>query len=285
MKKIFFLLFLNYLLFSVEIFFSSTKNEARLIFFDVGQGDAALLISPQGKTLLIDGGPDKKIVEKVNNYLPRRNKKIDWVILSHQHDDHYIGLMSLLDYYSFKRIIADLESEKKSIQYFLANLESRNVKIIELDRNIKQFSLEPGCYFSVLASPLLFLDTDKKVSINNSSNSVKINCFGLKALFTGDLEKDGENSLLNLNYFDFLSADIFKAGHHGSRTSNQLEFLEAVSPIWTVISAGKNNSYGHPNKEVLNNFEKMKTKIYRTDLNGDIKFLTNGKEIYLITEF
>ncbi len=285
MKKIILIVFLFYLFFPSWQFFSSSDQEARLIFFDVGQGDATLLISPQGKTLLIDGGPDKKIVEKIARVFPRKKTKIDWVILSHDHDDHYTGLIALLDYYSFSHVIGPNWSTKESIIDWWQILDQKNSHILKLDEKRHRFALEPGCYFDVIASPLLFFNSDSQVSANDSSFSVKIDCFGIKALLTGDLEKKGEEALLDYASQDFLSAEIFKAGHHGSNTSNNLEFLQAIKPRIVVIPVGADNSYGHPGRQALNNIAEVGAQVLRSDFHGDIEFLANKKEILIKTEF
>lgn len=261
------------------------KKQAELIFFSVGQGDAALLISPNGKTLLIDGGPDKTVIEKIARSLKRRQKRIDWVVLTHAHDDHYTGLLALSDYYYFFKLIGPTWTDREFILNWFIDLQEKNSNIVNLKEKIKRVYLEKDCFFDVLASPLIFNSEIDMVSENDLSYSVKIDCYGIEALFTGDLEREGEISLLEKAPKSFLSAAIFQAGHHGSRTSNNINFLEAVNPELVIISSGENNRHGHPHQETLNNIEKVNAKVLRTDLNGDIKILSNNKEIYVKTEF
>ncbi len=283
MKKYLLLIIIFYLIFPIYEKTNLRNSEARLIFFSIGQGDAAMLVSPKGKTLLIDGGPSKLVVEKIATFLNKREKTIDWLILSHEHDDHYIGLLAVSDYYKFSKAIVPTWTDKLVLMSWYQVLKEDNTQIVEIGENKERFYLEDNCFFDVLASPLLF--TNKNVSANDASFSVKIDCYGIEALFTGDLEKDGEMSLLNINDNDFLSAKIFKAGHHGSNTSNNMEFLEAVSPNLIVISVGENNSYGHPGKIAIENMEKAKASIIRTDLSGNVEILSNNKGIHIITEF
>lgn len=283
MKKYFLLLIIIYLLFPIFEKINFNNKVARLIFFSIGQGDSAMLISPKGKTLLIDGGPSNLVVEKIGKFLNKRRKKIDYLILSHAHDDHYIGLIASSDYYHFSQVIVPIWTDNTLLLDWYKKLEDNDSKIIELGVNKERFYLEDNCYFDIIASPLIFIN--EKNSINNTSYSAKIDCYGIEVLFTGDLEKEGEMSLIKLNDNDFLSAKILKAGHHGSNTSNNIEFLELVNPELIIISVGENNSYGHPGKNAIENMKKIKAKILRTDLNGNIEILSNNKEIFIRTEY
>lgn len=261
------------------------ESKAELIFFSVGQGDAALLISPQGKTLLIDGGVDKTVTEKLGRSLKQRQKSIDWIVLTHAHEDHYIGLLASSEYYYFSNVIGPSWTDSQLILNWFSDLEENNSNIIELNDKMRRIYLEEDCFFDVLASPLHFNSKIEKVSENDLSYSVKINCYGIEALFTGDLERDGEDILLKKVSESFLSSLIFQAGHHGSKTSNSINFLEAVGPNLVIISAGEDNSHGHPHQETLNNIKKVNAKVLQTHLNGDIKILSNNKEISIETGF
>ncbi len=285
MKKYILFTFIIYCLLFLYESIDFRENKAELIFFSVGQGDAALLISPNGKTLLIDGGPDKTVIEKVSSSLKKRQKRIDWVVLSHAHDDHYAGLLALSDYYYFSNLIGPTWTDRNFILNWFDDLKENKSKIVNLEEKIRRVYLEDNCFFDVLASPLLFNYEIEEISENDASYSVKIDCYGIDALFTGDLEEEGEDILLKKAPKSFLSSSIFQAGHHGSKTSNDINFLEAVSPELVVISSGKNNRHGHPHRETLNNIEKVNAKILRTDLDGNIRILSNNKEIYIETSF
>ncbi len=283
MNKFILLFIFLYLLLPIFEKLDFKKNEARLIFFSIGQGDAAMLISPQGKTLLIDGGPSKLVVEEIAKFLNKRNKKIDWLMLSHEHDDHYIGLLVASDYYKFSQAIVPTWTDNNLLINWYQELKDNNTKIIEIGENKERFYLEDNCFFDVIASPLLF--SSNTVSANNASFSVKIDCYGIEALLTGDLEKEGEMSLAELKDNEFLSAKIFKAGHHGSNTSNNIKFLELVKPELIVISVGENNSYGHPGRKAIESMNIVGASVLRTDLNRNVEILSNNKEIYIKTEF
>lgn len=277
-KKIIIIIFIFYnLIFFVD--FPRDEELAQLIFLDIGQGDSALLISPGGKTVLIDGGPSADIVFKISNYLNSTKTNLDWVVLSHAHKDHYYGLMHLSNYYSIDNYIGSLTYDHLGIKSWEESLSARGTKIWPISKKIIQHNLEDACYFQVLSPPILFLK--KNVSINNSSLAVKINCWQINALLIGDAEKESELLFLEYAPADFLETDIFKANHHGSKTSNQIVFLQALKARYVVISAGKNNRYGHPHQEALNNFKALNLQIYRTDQDGDIGFISNKRELWV----
>ncbi len=283
MKQLLLITFFVYLFFPVFSFLGENSiNDPQLIFFSVGQGDAALFISPQGKTLLIDGGPDRLLLEKLDLVLPWYIKQIDWAILSHEHADHSSGLISLIDYYHVKNIIAPYWSTAIDVKYWLAELKNNSSQLVNLDHQIRWFELEPNCRFGVLASPLLDNFISPLVSPNNASFSVKIDCGDLQSLFTGDVEQVAEKSLLSQAPLDFLRADIFKAAHHGSNTSNSLEFLLAVNPKIIIISVGQGNRYNHPGHNIFNNAEKLLVTLWRTDIAGDLHFFAKNKQIFMI---
>ncbi len=277
-KKIIIIIFVLYNLFYL-LDFSVEKKLARLIFLDVGQGDSALLISPGGKTVLIDGGPSAIINQKISDYLDPRVKNINWMILSHNHRDHYYGLITLSDYYQVDNYIGHLNSDLKIVSDWLKDLEIKGTTIWPIEKNIVQYNLEENCYFQVLAPPIFFLKDD--VSKNNLSIAVKINCWQINALLIGDAEKESELLFLEYAPEDFLKATIFKVNHHGSKTSNQAVFLKAVAPSYAVICVGKDNAYKLPHKEVLNNLKDLNVIAYRTDRDGDIEFLANKRELLI----
>lgn len=278
LKKIIFIFFVFYNLFYL-IDFSINKEEAKLIFFDVGQGDSALLISPSGKSLIIDGGPNSLLNQKISKYLASDKKNIDWMILSHDHRDHYYGLMLLGDYYQIDNYLGPLSSDIKNLNEWLIDLKEKGTTFHSIKKNIIQYNLEDNCYFQVLAPPLSFLK--ENVSKNNSSIAVKINCLQIEALFVGDAEKESELMFLKYAPHDFLESSIFKVNHHGSKSSNQSEFLKAVAPKYAIICVGANNHFGHPHKEVLNNLRKLNIIVFQTDRDGDIEFLANKRELLI----
>jgi len=244
----------------------ASPQPLEVIFCDVGQGDAALIKTPFGQIIVIDGGPDGSALKCLGENIPFWRRQIDFVILSHYHDDHVSGLPELArryqinnfiyapdDYYSAPRVelIKYLNRKKGRITELLAR------GAIDLGKDCRLEFLNP---VSLLVS-------------KNGNNSVvtRLQCLETAFLFSGDNEVGVENSLLASN-FDF-SADVFKASHHGSKTSNTKEFLLAGGFTELVISVGS-NKFGHPSPEVLERAQDLGLKIRRTDQEGTVKFIS-----------
>ena len=253
----------------------STKNDEDYVqFIDVGQGDC-ILIQSNGKSALIDTGTvnfEDKLCSILNS---KGIDAIDVVIVSHLHTDHTGSLPKICDNYRVDNLILpeiSVRSEGLSAAQYAINVLS--------ERKSEIYTAEQGMNFTlgdfkitVLAS---YGDLDDE---NNRSLFVMAEIEGKRFMFSGDAEKTAENMLLKegLN----LDCDVFKAGHHGSNTSNSEKFLKAMTPEYIVVSCGKDNMYGHPNVEVLSLCEKMGIDIFRTDKQGDITFyISNGKITY-----
>jgi len=257
----------------IAVYDLSKPRFLEVTFFDVGQGDSIFIQTPQGHQVLIDGGPDSTILEKLAKEMPFWDRTIDLVILSHPEHDHLAGLLPVLeryeiDYILWTGIIRDTNEYrewKKSIEE-----EKAEIKIAQAGPKIK---LTKNIYLDIL-HPFKNLEGQE---IKNSNNTSIINLlvFGQHSwLFTGDAYKSVEKKLIERN--PGLTADILKAGHHGSKTSTAKEFVEKISPEIAVISVGKDNRYGHPHQETLETLKKYGIKVLRTDLSRDIKIISDG---------
>ncbi|MGI6373775.1 MAG: ComEC/Rec2 family competence protein [Patescibacteria group bacterium] len=236
---------------------------ARVIFLDVGQGDAALIRTPEDKLILIDGGPDKTLLLELGKYLSFYERELEAVIISHWHDDHIVGLVEILLRFRVVKLIYPAGTEKNIITDLIIDLaRQQGTEIIPLSsRGRLDFSQQ--CFMELL-NPL---SLGAKEDGNNSLTS-RLSCQGQKFLFSGDNELGAEEALLKSNFN--LLAEVFKASHHGSKTSNSQEFLEAVRPQVVVVSAGRNNRYNHPAPVVLERFYQLGLKVLRTDQLGSI---------------
>ena len=252
-----------------------------VIFFDVGQGDAILIETPQGHQILIDGGPTSLILEKLSQEIPFWDRTIDLIILTHPESDHLAGLLDVLRSYQVKNILwTGVIRDTGTFGQWqeLIGKEKAEIYIAQAGQKIiaHQAVLEVLHPFENLAG--------KSVKdANNTSIVLRLNLGGISFLFTGDAYKSVERELLSLAKQQ-LDADILKVGHHGSRTSSAQEFIIGVLPEIAVISAGRNNSYGHPHQETLATLEKYGISIFRTDLNGDIKIISDGTN-YAVSNF
>ena len=243
-----------------------------VIFFDVGQGDAIFIKTPQGHQILIDGGPDSVILEKLGKELPFYDRAIDLVILSHPESDHLTGLLDVLRSYKVKNILwTGVIRDTGTFRKWQELIEKEKAEIFLAKAGQK---ITIGKTSFEILFPFENLENKSIKDSNNTSIILRLNLGESSFLFTGDIYKSAERELLSLA--KQLDTDVLKVGHHGSKTSTAEEFIIVVSPEIAVISVGRNNSYGHPHQETLDTLEKYGIRIFRTDLNGDIKIISDG---------
>ncbi|QQG52451.1 MAG: MBL fold metallo-hydrolase [Candidatus Falkowbacteria bacterium] len=262
-KNKYFLIIIGLILLSgIFLFiFLATRNCLRVSFMDVGQGDASLIQTPTGKNILIDGGPDNLVLHRLGEALPFYIRRLDYIIISHFHDDHIIGLVEILKRYRVDKIIfVSPDISSPAVDALQREIKKLNLSVINI---IASANLRLDNYCS-----LFFINPASLNIKDNANNSLvaKLDCGNNKFLFAGDNESGAEAALVKSD-FD-LRADIFKASHHGSKTSNMENFLEAVSPQKIIISVGKTNRFGHPSPEVLDRVLGRGIDIWRTDIQG-----------------
>lgn len=247
---------------------SSTKALS-VHYIDVGQGDSEL-ISCEGHNMLIDAGTPGEAAT-VENYLRKQGvKTLDYVVGTHPHDDHIGGLSDVIKNYDVKDVIlSDVTTTTQSFKRLLRAISSKKLGITKAKAG-NTYDLG-NAKFTILA-PLAKYD-----DLNNMSVVIKLTYKSNSFLFTGDASAESERDIL-ANRED-PSADVLKVGHHGSSTATTEEFLTAVHPSMAVISVGKGNSYGLPNKEVVRRLQDNGIKLFRTDYNGTVVILSDGKNL------
>lgn len=245
-------------------------QKLRIFFIDVGQGDSTLIITPDKKTVLIDGGGSDSfdVGEKVllPYLLDRRILKIDYVLISHFDTDHCGGILTIMEKVKVKNIIISEQAEhSENYERFKKLMINKKIRLIEVKKGDK---IKIGGYseFKILFPPSRLLSENP---LNNNSIVAQFNYNNFKMLFTGDIEKLAEQQILKTEKAE-IRADILKVAHHGSKTSSIPEFIKAVRPKIALIGVGKNNTFGHPNQQTIKNLENIKCRIYRTDLQGEI---------------
>ena len=244
-----------------------------VFFFDVGQGDSELIVTPKGKTILIDGGPDRKVLRGLGTALPFWRRKIDLLIITHAHDDHVVGSIEVMRRYQIKNILYNnLDSQTPALEALKKEI-GNGIKLTNAESGMV-YNFDNQCTLSVLAAK-----KNKQTNENDYSIVSMFSCLNRKVLIGGDAGIGVERELLN-SRFD-LRADIFKVSHHGSLSANSLEYLEAVSPSVAVVPVGRNNSFGHPAPVILDRLRTQFIKVLRTDLQGTIEFLANNESIRL----
>ncbi len=274
------LIFLNILSW-VAVYEVSQPQSLEVNFFDVGQGDAIFIEDPKLHQVLIDGGPDSTVLEKLGKEIPSWDNTLDLIILTHPEKDHLAGLIEVLKRYKVENILwtgvvrdtAEYKEWKKLIEE-----EGAKIFIAQAGQKIyssaKSITTSPGNVIEILY-PFESLEGKTLEDSNNTSIIIRL-VFGENSfLLTGDAYQSAERAILQREIN--IDSDVLKIGHHGSKTSSSEEFIEKVSPEIAVIPVGRDNPYGHPYPEVLETLAKYGIRILRTDLNGDIKIVSNGK--------
>lgn len=256
---------------------SSSREQKELLtvtFLDVGQGDAAVL-QCGGQSMMIDGGK-----AKASSYIYSWLKKnqishLDVMVATHTDADHIGGLSGALNYAKVGTAYCPVTSgTTKTFQSFVKYLKKQG-KSITVPEAGDEFSLG-GAQVRILGP------TDPQAEGNNSSIVLKVTFGDTSFLFTGDAEREEEQELLESGYD--LESTVLKVGHHGSDTSTSYLFLRTVNPQYAVISVGADNTYGHPTEAVLSRLRDADVKTYRTDLQGTITAVSDGKKVAFQTE-
>ncbi len=248
-------------------------------FFDVGQGDSAF-IETAGYQILIDGGPDNSVLEKLSREMSFWDRDIDLVILSHPESDHLSGLLEVLKRYKVENILWTGIVRDTAVFREWEDLIGKEGARIIIAQSPLRIDLN-NSYIDVL-SPFGNLTGKKFKDSNNTSVVVRLIFGGTSFVFTGDMDKFLEKDIVERNAE--LKTGVLKVAHHGSKTSTSGEFLEKILPEYAVISVGKDNRYGHPAQEVLDVLSKYGIMIFRTDEAGDIKIISNGEK-YAVSNF
>lgn len=243
-------------------------------FIDVGQADAALVIC-DGQTLLIDGG-NRESSSLMYSYLKKREiDYLDYIIATHPDEDHIGGIAGALNYANCGTVYCSTKWHDSYVFDDFKFYVEKQGKKIEVP--------ETGTVFHIgKAKCKIIGPVGEREDSNNNSIIVRITYGKTSFLFTGDAEFEEENDLLSSGAK--LKSDVLKVAHHGSSYSTSQEFLDKVKPDYAVISVGKNNSYGHPAGVTINNLKAAGAKIYRTDRQGTITCISDGKKIEFKSE-
>lgn len=257
--------------------YGQVKN-LKVTFFDVGQGDSALIQTPYGQDIVIDGGPDNSVIEKLGENLGFFDNDIELMILTHPHADHVTGLIEVIRRYDVEKIIyTGIDYDSLVYETFLEEAKKEEgVQIIIADKKQRIF-LGDNLYLDILF-PESNITKETNNNVNNTSVVSRLVYNEESFLFMGDAERELENEIIDDGG---LESDVLKLAHHGSKTNDQ-EFINIISPEYTVISVGKDNKFGHPNAGVLDMLSGAGSKIFRTDEDGDIRFVSDGVELDVI---
>ncbi|MCR4330589.1 MAG: MBL fold metallo-hydrolase [Patescibacteria group bacterium] len=266
---------MNVFIWSV-IFREDRGGVLTVAFLDIGQGDAVFIEAPNGNQVLLDGGPNKRVLRELASLMPFYDRSIDVVIASHPDKDHVGGLPAVLARYDV-RIAIDpgVEHDTSVYQEFERLVEEEDIERIRARRG-QIIWLDQSVYLEIL-----FPDRDPVGWDTNDASIVARLVYGdTSFMLTGDSPQKMEQYLVGLDG-EALASDVLKLGHHGSKTSTSELFLGFVSPLYAIISAGKNNQYGHPHQEVLELVERFRIPIFATYEVGNIIMRTDGTNIFI----
>ncbi|MFH0804912.1 MAG: ComEC/Rec2 family competence protein [Patescibacteria group bacterium] len=250
------------------------SRELVVTFFDVGQGDAALIRSPGGESVLVDGGPSTAVLPKVGSALPFYDRSIDLVILTHCHADHAVGLVPIVERYRVGRLLMPRDEQGSASCRELTRVATERGVPIELATAGQSFTFS-GAQLSILYPAA----GDTGLKGNSSSTVAQLRYGSASFLFTGDAPVSVEDDLIARYDAGTLRSNVLKVGHHASRYSTSSEFLGVVHPWYAVVSVGAKNTYGHPHRSVLEQLKRTGVPVYRTDQVGDVTFTSNGSEL------
>lgn len=257
---------------SLRQFLEISGQKLNLSFLNVGQGDAILIQTPEYRNILIDTGPDGKVVEELSRHLGFFNQQIDLFILTHPDLDHYGGIMDILQKYPVKSVmLTGIASDSGLYNIFINELRERQINILYPTADT-DLQIGINAYLDILypfhEESLIGQEVKNK---NDSSISMILRDGQHRplALLTGDGEEALERDLL-LSAQN-LRALIYKLGHHGSKTSSSAALLTAIRPETVVVSAGKDNKFGHPHPEVMERVDGLK-QLYTWDASQHFEF-------------
>lgn len=283
MKK--FLLFLAALLVATNgavwyaVYTESGRHELTVAFLDIGQGDAIFIEAPNGNQVLVDAGPNSKVLSELSKVMPWYDKTIDMIVITNPDKDHIGGFIDVLKRYKVSRslepgtenkTLTNIELHSMIKDQSLATTTARRGQKVVLDER------------AGVVLEILFPDRDVSEETSNDGSIVMRLVYGeSEVMLTGDSTIKVEKEILAYGA-ENLQSDILKVGHHGSKTSTSEEFVKALNPQYAVISLGKENKYGHPSEETLATLSEFPLQVLRTDEQGTIVMKSNGQKFELV---
>jgi competence protein ComEC len=258
------------------------RRGLQITFLDVGQGDSAVIETPSGQVILIDGGGSLSFGEEswerrrkprevgedvVVPFLKARGiQRIDWLVMTHGDADHIGGLKAVVEQLPVIHVIRNPHPPRTTLERELMDRLRRSGAIVFTAPLGVRWTLEPGVSWQFLhPGPLQHGHLDQT---NNDSVVFLLTVYGYRVMMTGDIEEKGEKTMLR--HWDLPEVDVLKVAHHGSTTSTSEGWLDAIRPRMAVVSVGRNNRFGHPAPEVIRRLKDRDITVWRTDRNGAV---------------
>lgn len=255
--------------------FNNNPTVLSVTFLDVGQGDAILIETPDGVQMLIDGGPNASVLPELAATLPWFDHTIDVIIGTHPDKDHIGGLVDVLKKYQVDTIITTENTGETTTAEKYHDMLMGEKAVVMMARTGQVYTLGASTtvkIFSPAADPSM-------LESNTASIVAQVRYGEIEFLLSGDAPSSIENYLVE-TFGVQLKSEVLKLGHHGSKTSSSENFLTAVSPLFTVVSSGRDNSYGHPAKEVVERVNELSIPLVNTAEEGRITFQTDGVSVW-----
>jgi len=279
--KLFFLFVLALITATIwSVYFSQPDEKLNIYFFDVGQGDAEL-IQKANWQILVDGGPDDIVIERISNVMPIDDRKIETIIITHPHADHITGLIEVINRYEIEKIIlTKVGYESATYKSLLELIDKKKIKTITPKIGDVEYLFDQG--------KITYLWPGEEVSrfennLNNSSIVFRFDYGDFNCIFSGDAEIESWTEIFKKQKNNLPDIDVIKIPHHGSRTGLNENMTNIMRPNIAIISLGLNNKYGFPHQEILDILAKNKTRVYRTDQEKTINIRTDGKNYEIKT--
>ena len=252
------------------------SNILKVAFLDIGQGDAIYIEAPNGNQIMFDGGPGSGTLGKLREVMPPLDTSIDMLVVTNPDKDHMGGFVDILKNFKVQAVVEPgtdkMTQIYKSLEEYIRDEGAQKI----LARQGMDIVLDKKNGVKI---KLLFPDRDVNAwDVNDGSIIARLEYGDQSIVLQGDASALTENILVQQK--SLLPATVLKLGHHGSRTSSSLAYLRAVQPKYAIISAGRDNSYGHPHKEVIDRLASLKIPYLGTYQKGTIELLTNGKELW-----
>jgi competence protein ComEC len=252
------------------------SGNLQVTFLDVGQGDATLIKTPQNKYILVDGGPNKSVIEKMSIEMPPTVKEIEAVILTHPHTDHVAGLNYVLDRYKVKKVyLTGVPYTAPDYQTFLDKIREYNIPAEKYfaGKNIYIDELKLSAFYPPENTAQIYYK-----DINDSSIVFDLVYRQNSFLFLSDLSAKKQDEMLNTSTLG--KTEVLKVSHHGSATGTSDKLLQIIQSKYAVIPVGAGNSYGLPAQKTLLQLSAL--QIFRTDELGSIRFSSDGNVVKLL---
>lgn len=278
MRKIIIIIFLAIGIQLMNYIGYSSYNRLEVHYLNIGQGDSTLIITPDRKTILIDGGESGSVIFELSEVLPAWVKKIDIMMITHTDLDHLGGMLEVINRYEVGVVYFNAPEEKGfTVAYFIDQLSELEIPLVEIFADDDQII---GCCVEI---DFLWPVRPEELNLdpNDTSLSFMLKYKGFTTYMAGDLSYKYEEKILAGKKYD---VDVMKASHHGSKTSSSQSMLKRLNPETAIISCGVDNKFGHPHQEVLDALDEEGVSIIRTDLAGRITLETDGIDYYITTE-